>query len=571
MDMQETNDNDSSGRFSSEETAGRHAKAWFSKRWLPLGLLLLAVAGVLFVQNGLEVDQQKRNVYSWMVSGIAGFLLLIWVFGLSLLTTSSKLKLLLAMVVIVGLGFGLLKIKKTDGDLVPQFVWRWSQPPDVLLDPLEIGPIDPVVGYQGEKTVGLHDYPQFLGPARNGEVKGLRLKTDWDKSPPRELWRRAIGAGWSSFAVKGKKAITQEQRGPDEMVVCYDVLTGEPFWQHIDKARYKTTLGGIGPRATPTIAHAQVFTVGATGILNCLSLHGGKLLWSRNILDDADAPAPQWGVSCSPLVVGDLVIVSSGVLVDNAADRVDADAGFESSAPGKSLAAYDRLTGELVWAGGRSSASYGSPMLATFHGEQQILMLNHLNVTGHDLKTGKPLWHAPWPGANPKVSQPVMLGENRLFVSSGYTVGSAVFQVERSTEGKWSAKQSWKNIAMKSKLSTIVRRGDHVYGFNDGILACVNTTSGKRTWRGGRYGHGQLILVGDHLLVLAEAGYIALVQARPIAFRELTRFEVLKDKTWNTHALAGKFLLVRNDQEVVCLELKVEDTDSKKSAVNEIK
>ena len=170
-----------------------------------------------------------------------------------------------------------------------------------------------------------------------GRFRGLKLARDWSERPPQLLWRQPIGAGWSAFAVVGSSAITQEQRGEYEMVVCYDLKSGREQWTHSDHDRYEATPAGVGPRATPTIVEDRVYTLGATGILNCLDLATGERVWSEDILYDNGAELASWGMSGSPLVLDDLVVVSAG--------------GGE----GKSLVAYHKDTGERVWSGGSRS------------------------------------------------------------------------------------------------------------------------------------------------------------------------------------------------------------------------
>jgi outer membrane protein assembly factor BamB len=380
------------------------------------------------------------------------------------------------------------------------------------------------------------DFPQFHGPWRDGVLERNDLETDWQRHAPRRLWRQPIGKGWSGFAVVGPHAVTQEQRGDHELVSCYERTTGELLWVHSDLARHDDPLGGPGPRATPTIDRGRVFTLGGTGLLNGLDLESGELLWSVDVLTDNSASAPPYGVAASPLVLGDQVIVPAG--------------GPE----GRSLVAYDTETGERLWSGGDHRAAYSSPLFATLVGREQIVLLNGSHLVGHSAKDGSLLWQYAWPGGTENVSQPVILPEDRVFLSTGYGIGGKSFRIVEEA-GSLAAELEWESRSLKAKFTNVVERDGYLYGLDDGIMACIDSRTGDRVWKGGRYGHGQILLVGDVLLVQAESGEVVLVRATPDGHHELARLEALEGKTWNSPALAGQHLLVRNDREAACYEL----------------
>jgi outer membrane protein assembly factor BamB len=352
------------------------------------------------------------------------------------------------------------------------------------------------------------------------------------------VWRQPIGLGWSSFAIAHGRAVTQEQRGENELVVCYDPFNGRALWAHTNKVRFSEPLGGDGPRATPTLVSNRVYALGATGILDCFALSDGTLVWSRDTLKEAGASNLVWGKSSSPLVFNDLVVVSGG------------DSG-------PLLLAFNKNTGALVWRGGNGSSSYASPVLANVGGRTQILSVNAQSVTGHDPEDGAVLWDYPWPGGFPKCSQPVAIGPDKVFISAGYGVGCALLQLKAQPDGRLETSEVWKNRNMKTQFANVAVRDGFIYGLDEGILACVELETGKRRWKDGRYGHGQMLLVEDVLLVQMESGPVALVEANPNAFHEIARTPALKSKTWNNPALTGKYLLVRNDQEAICFELRL--------------
>jgi len=381
-------------------------------------------------------------------------------------------------------------------------------------------------------------FPQFLGPSRDATLAGPRLARDWSARAPKRLWREALGEGWSGFAVADGIAVTQEQRGEQEQVVAYDARSGRALWSHADAARYATVIAGVGPRATPTIEGGRVYTLGGTGLLNALELASGRRLWSHDVVRETGAVVPDWGKSSSPLVVDGRVVVPGG-------------------GPGRALVAYDARSGELAWATGDGGASYSSATLMTLAGRRQIVVLNARSLSGHDPATGAVLWEQPFPSGQPNVAMPAQLGPDRLVASVGYGVGSKAYRVAESG-GSLAATLEWESPRLKSKFANLVVRGGFVYGLDDGVLSCLDPASGERRWKAGRHGHGQLLLVGDLLLVQTEDGELVLVDPAPDAYRELTRFAALDGKTWNPPALAGALLLVRNDREAAAYELPVE-------------
>jgi outer membrane protein assembly factor BamB len=321
--------------------------------------------------------------------------------------------------------------------------------------------------------------------------------------------------------------------------VCYDLLTGAPIWSYAYRAHYQSPLAGEGPRATPTVASSRVYALGAAGILNCLDLETGKLVWSKDIIRDNGAKLNEWGASCSPLLVEDLLIVSAG--------------GHDH----RSLVAYRAATGDFVWANGSDGAGYSSACLVTLASVPQIVIFNSAGVSAHDPVTGTNLWKYPWPTGHPHVCMPIVIPDDCLLVSSGYGIGSELLRIQANAEGKLAPKRVWKSTRLKAKFTNLVYRDGYIYGLDDGVMACLDAASGEQKWKGDRYGHGQEILVGDLLLVTAESGEVILLDPNPKEPRELTRFSALNGKTWNPPALAGQYLVVRNDKEAACYRLTV--------------
>ena len=380
------------------------------------------------------------------------------------------------------------------------------------------------------------EWPGFRGPERDGVIRGVQLATDWSQSPPVQLWRRAIGPGWSSFAVSGNLLYTQEQRGGDEVVSCYRMTTGEPVWRHRDATRFWESNGGAGPRGTPTLSNGRVYTFGGTGILNVLDAVSGAVVWSRNAAADVQAKTPMWGFSSSPLVVGDVVIVAAG---------------------GK-LAAYDVATGAPRWTGGGGGLSYSSPHLVTIDGVEQVVFMSGPGTTSVAPATGKVLWEHAWSGG--AIVQPALTADGDILVNTiSMNGGLGLRRISIAHQsGGWTASERWTSNGLKPYFNDFVVHKGHAYGFDGNILSCIDLQDGTRKWKGGRYGNGQLLLLADQdlLLVLSEEGDLALVKATPDQFTEVARFpEALEGKTWNHPVVVRDVLLVRNDHEMAAFRL----------------
>src|SRR2546426_214759 len=435
--------------------------------------------------------------------------------------------------------FTLLRTGGITGDGDSDLHWRWTRTPEERLL-AQTGDAPASLPSAPETTNKNADWPGFRGPDRDGIIHGVRIETDWSRSPPVQLWRRPIGPGWSSFAVRGDLLYTQEQRGDDEVVACYRVTTGEPVWRHRDAARFWESNAGAGPRGTPSLSNGRVYTFGATGILNALDAGTGAAVWSRNAASDTHKKIPGWGFASSPLVVGDVVIVAAS----------------------GALAAYDLATGDPRWFGPAGGWGYSSPHLLTINGVAQILLLNGAGAISVAPADGTLLWTHPWPGDG--IVQPAVTAGGDVLIGTGSGLGSgAGIGIRRVAvahgPGGWTAEERWTSNGLKPYFNDFVVHDGHAFGFDGSILACIDVKDGKRKWKGGRYGHGQLVLLSDQnvLLVLSEEGELALVAAAPDQFTELARFPAIEGKTWNHPVLAGDVLLVRNGQEMVAFRLSL--------------
>lgn len=492
------------------------------------GLFILLLGALVFAGCYLYQGwayQQGRNIAMIATSLLTGIALLIWWLFFSRAGQSFKY---VALAIVLGTPPLLFKVKGCTGDWLPIVEARfWGRP-----KPFHI--VNPIANTGTTRP----DFPQFLGPQRDGRLTGPALDPDWTAHPPQIVWRKDVGPAWSGFAIAGGKAVTQEERDGQEWVVCLDLTTGNELWRTSNAGQFSEAMAGQGPRATPTIVDGRVFTLGSTGVLQSLNLADGKLLWRRDLKADAGVPVPVWGFASSPLVVEGKVIVSAG------------------GKPHQSLLAYQVANGTLAWAAGDGSINYSSPFLRVIGGRPQILMLNAEVLSAHDPATGALLWEYGWPSGRPNVAQPLVVGENQVFLSSGYAYGSELIEVKTEANGSYSVSRLWKTTRFQAKFSNPVVRDGFIYGISDGDFACLDLKDGSRPWKSTHYGHAQCLLVGDLFLQMAEdPGVLVLLRPTPQAANELARFPIFDGKTWNPIALSGDLLLMRNDREAACLRL----------------
>jgi outer membrane protein assembly factor BamB len=524
------------------------------RRRLRIGLFLVILAVIAWELAPLwqwaDLDPRPIFVLSMIGQIVTPLCLLalpIWFFCFSGLAGRAKVVVAGLVLLLAGAAVASVESVQVNGDLRPVPRFRWEGRPEELLerhleqadDGTKLPPIDLTVDK-------LLDFPRYRGLRGNGTVNlDEPVEWSWDAYPPKLLWRQPCGGGFAGFAVAGSVAITVEQRRDQEVVVCYDRATGKERWTYAYDAHFRHPTGN-GPRATPTIAdNGDVYSLGATGILVCLVGQTGYCKWSMDIVEDNAAKVVMWGMTSSPLIVGDLVIVNAGVNPDSNA--------------GQALAAYRLSDGKRIWAAGSNRAGYSSPQKARLSGREQVLLFDAGGLAGYEPKTGKELWQHPFvTGMDMNIIQPLVLGEDRVFIASETGKGGALLKIARKGDA-FTAEQVWANHNLCSKFANPVAMGGAIYGLSNGTLVCIDQDSGERLWRGRSYGHGQVLAigraVGGVLLVLSEHGHVAVVAADRKGFHERARMNVFKDRTWNTPALAGRQLFLRNDAEMACYEL----------------
>ena len=525
-----------------------------------IGLTILSPIAAWFAAGPLfDRDGTRETILLMATVSAAALAAALWVVFYSGLSALGRV---LALVGAVALGFGLwfLFPPTWNGAMqISGFRYRFAPTAEERVaayaarNPVPAPDAD-ADGRDAEATkAGPGDWPGLLGPERNGKALGARIRTDWEANPPAVLWRHPVGPGWGGFSVVGDRCFTLEQRGEMETVACYDANTGAPLWTHGEETRFERIEpnGGDGPASTPTFHEGAVYSMGATGVVTCCDARTGELRWKRELIP-ANAESITWGLACSPLVVDGVVVVLPG-----------AAAGENSAAMG-----LDAATGGTVWKSGDSPASYCSPVVAELDGVRQFLAFEGAGLRGVSID-GRTLWEIPWANdAGVNAAVPIAFGGDRVFFSSSYGAGSAVYQIALSAAGDWEPREVWTNPnRFKLKFNDGILRDGFVYGLDERILTGLDLKDGERVWREARFGYGQLLLLGTTggepaLLVTSEDGDLILFDVSPDGADELARYSeaaganLLSGACWNHAAFARGRLYWRNGSEAVCVQLE---------------
>ena len=375
-------------------------------------------------------------------------------------------------------------------------------------------------------------WTSFRGPNRDGHYRQQPVRTDWGRALT-PLWKQPVGSGYASLVIADGRAFTIEQRGRREVAAAYDLVTGRELWTSAWNALFQEN--GDGPRATPAWHDGRLYVLGATGEFRALDAAVGRTLWRTDILADAGARNLEFGMSASPLVVDNTVVVLPG------------------GANGQSVVAYDRESGKRVWGALDDGASYSSPMLVTLAGVRQILTFTATQLVGLSPENGTLLWALPWRTVN-QASQPLIAGPDRVFISTG--TDAAMLQLAAGADGQLTVRELWRTNRMNNHFTSSVLHDGFIYGLDESILACIDASTGELKWKGGRYGYGQVMLASGHLILVTEQGELALVRADPKAHQEITRFPAIEGKSWNHPAMSDGILLIRNVEEMAAFNLR---------------
>jgi len=390
----------------------------------------------------------------------------------------------------------------------------------------------------GESAAPMSDWPQWRGPNRDGVALVERL-ADWPSDGPARIWEKPAGEGPAGVVIAKGRLFTMVREDDRESVVCWNAATGSEIWRYSYLCAYANEYGS-GPRSTPTVDGDFLYAVGASGMMHCLKAFGNQaeIVWTKDLALTFGAAVPKWGCSFSPLVEGDRVFIQPGGPAGNA------------------LAALDKRTGEIVWKKHDDEPSYSSPIAATFHGERQILFFTASRLISVEPGSGEKLWDYAWPSDQQcNIATPIVV-QDYVFISSAHGRGCAVLHVEKH-DGQWQPVLVYNHRRMRNHFSTCVRNRDHLYGFDQDMLACMNFRTGEICWKERGFGKGSLILAGAHLLVLGENGKAALLEASPDGYREKASFTFsTSGRCWSLPAIADGRLYLRDQAKIVCFDLK---------------
>lgn len=526
-----------------------------SRAYLYFGLfvaLLLISQAFIWLAWEPAFGDSLKNLITYSM-GIF-FLLVTAVWAMTMLPASWKTRIIVALAALAPLAVAAAVIRDVEfsGDMAIAVSYRWDEPDSAARRAAAPAPISLDDLRTVPETLP-SDYAEYRGTLRDGHVLagGADLRR-----PPTETWRRAVGSGWAGMAVVGDLVVTLEQIGGDEAIVCYDAETGDELWRDSYAASFDEAMGGPGPRSTPTVSGDRVYAYGAQGHLTCVALATGEQIWQVDTLAKFGLSNLTWATSGSPLVRGGELYINTGSTNDGGLTCFNADSGdviWRAS--------------EAAWdAEGANAAGYASPMFATIGGVEQLLMFDAEALRGHDISSGRELWNFPFTNeALVNVAQPIVFGDGRVFIAASYSVGCEMVQLSTNDAESWSVTSVWKEPRlMRCKFTSPVLHDGYLYGLNEGILECLDPTDGKRKWKKGRYGHGQLLLADGVLIVMAEDGRVVTIDPNPEGLAVLTETPVLTEGTrnWNPPSLSRGRLFVRNDEEMVRLDFPSGSTEA---------
>jgi outer membrane protein assembly factor BamB len=382
------------------------------------------------------------------------------------------------------------------------------------------------------------DWPQFRGAQRDGHAP-----TPPDHQPfaglPTPRWKMSCGAGHSSIITHGQQVITLEQKGDRECLTARHLSDGSDLWEVSENTRWDDMMSGEGPRSTPTLASGKIYSLFSNGVLVCINPDDGKTVWKTTVIEKG-YDFPEWGISASPLIWKNQVIVNPG---------------GESSA----VKSFSAQSGELLWQSELSGHGvYLSPTILTLLGEDHLITAVTGKIVSLDPHTGKTRWEYPWKIFlnNAQIVQPIALSGNSLLLAAGYGKGAESISLSKTpARDTYLLESRWKSKDLKAKFSNPVLKDGYLYGFSENLLVCLEAGTGQLKWRGKKYGYGRILVCGEQLIILGNTGVLTVVDASPANFNEVFSAPLLSDaRCWNGPALIDRYLIARNGEEIACFD-----------------
>jgi outer membrane protein assembly factor BamB len=392
-------------------------------------------------------------------------------------------------------------------------------------------------------VIGLsaEDWPQFLGPERNGVYRGPALAERWGAQGPRVVWRKNVGQGFSGPVVAQNRVVLFHRVGNEEVVEAFDAQTGANRWRYAYTTSYRDDFGfDEGPRAVPVVANGIVYTFGAQGQLHAIDLDKGTRRWSEDTMQRFRVPKGFFGAAGSPLVEDGRVLANIG----------GANAG---------IVAFDAMTGKVLWTATSDQASYSSAAGATIAGRRVAIFLTRAGIVGLDPATGMVQFQRAWRArmaASVNVATPLVVG-NSIFVSAEYGPGAGLFRLDGT-----SLNQVWaSDDVLTNHYATSVHHNGNLYGFHGRqefgqSFRAVELQTGKVRWSQDRFLAGTVTLAGDRLVILRERGELVVAPASPDAFKPLARAQILTGTVRAYPALSDGFLFARNENTLISIDLR---------------
>ena len=390
----------------------------------------------------------------------------------------------------------------------------------------------------GRKGLAEGEWPQWRGPNRDGISKETGLLKQWpSQGPPMEWKTSGADQGYSSMSVSDGRLFTMGAREDREFIITFDVKTGKSLWVTAHGSRFKNDRGD-GPRGTPTVEGDRLYALGGNGDLSCLETRTGKSVWTVNLLEKFGGSNAHWGLSESPLIVGERILVNAG-------------------GPNASIVALNKKDGSVIWKSQSDRAGYSSAMLLDLGGISQAIFFTASRTLGVDVRDGRLLWeYAKVANGTANIATPI-IRDNRVFVSSDYGTGCALLELKSSSNGI-AAQEIYFNRDMKNHHSSSILIGDTLYGFSSAILTAMHFDDGKLLWKDRSVGKGSLVYADGHLYCFSENGVVGLVEASPEAYREKGRFSIKQESlpTWSHPIIAGGHLYLRDQDSIYSFDVR---------------